>query len=226
MNSSHWFRLAAAAVGLTLAVVLALAVPTVLWTTVGVVAAVVLVLSVGGLSGAVLPVPPSQRNATGIWLIGPAGAWTGVLIAVALAAFLVAVLGMAMLGWILVALWLGTLVVGWTFLRAATGIVAAAAAQTSSASQDARSSWLVTLRTASAGASPDKARVLDSLANSVQFAATSLPGAASSDEPVQQSIDELLLAVDDVEELSRRSLVVQRMLAQRELVLRASRTRA
>lgn len=226
MNSSHWFRLAALASGLTVAVILALVMPVAAWTPGGIVAALALVLSLGGVTLVLLPAPATQRNATGIWLIGPAGMWTAALIVVALAAFLTAVFGLAVLCWVLVTLWIGALVVGWTFLRAATNVVASAAGQTSSASLDARTGWLIVLRSASASTSGPSRAVLDRVADRVQYAATSSASSASDDRAIDVAVNDLVGAASDHEELLRRSLLVERLLTERELTLRASRTRA
>jgi len=215
VNSRAWIRIAGIVVGLIAAVVLAVAVPHPLWTSGSVVAASFLVLSL--YAPLLLPMPQPQMrssgNAAAIWLIGPMSTWVALLFCLSAIALWLGLDGPLTACWILDIVWVGVLGAGWAALRASTGVVTSAAAQVISASDDARTEWISLL----------KAQAQNS--QRVRYAANSRMASAEH-VAIAQVLARIEPVANQPEELRGIARVFEGLLEQRELSIRASRTRA
>lgn len=229
MNSRAWIRIAGIVVSLTIAAVLAVAVPHPLWNSSTVVAATFLVLTV--CTPLLLPTPQPQvrsgSDATAIWLIGPMFLWVALLFVLGAVALWLGLAGSLTLCWMLDVAWLGALGAGWAALRASTGVVAFAAVQVISASDDARTGWLSLLKVQALNSENESCkRILSDMAERIRYAANNN---ATSKEHVA-AINEVLASIEPTvnqpEGLRRVARAFEGLLEQRELSIRASRTRA
>lgn len=229
MNIRTGVGLAGVVAGVVSVGMLAIAVPTLLWTNDGIVAAIVLFLSFA--SPVFLFAPMLRDNATDapfIWLIGPFGQFWALLLLVAVSALRVSLIGWHKATWITCLGWLGLYLAGFVILRASTQIVAVASNQTRVSSTDARAKWTRSLQVLQVQAADDDVRrSIECITEKVQFAANE----SNCQEPREnQEIDAILgqLAenLDKSDEIAKLIRSAELLLAQREHYLRAARTRA
>jgi len=228
VNSRAWIRIAGIVVGLIAAVVLAVAVPHPLWTSGSVVAASFLVLSL--YAPLLLPMPQPQMrssgNAAAIWLIGPMSTWVALLFCLSAIALWLGLDGPLTACWILDIVWVGVLGAGWAALRASTGVVTSAAAQVISASDDARTEWISLLKAQAQNSQEESCkRILADMAERVRYAANSRMASAEH-VAIAQVLARIEPVANQPEELRGIARVFEGLLEQRELSIRASRTRA
>ena len=174
--------------------ILAIAVPTHLWTSDGLVSALVLSLSVA--SPAWLTIPALRREAaeaTRIWLIGPVGRLWLLLSLVAGTALRASFFGWHRASWAVCVLWGGLCLVGVFILSASTQIVDAASSQTRIARADARSRWTqLLLAVRPQVANDDVRKLIERLADKIRFAANE----PTAQEPEENQKIDMLLAAD------------------------------
>lgn len=229
MSIRGWLGAAGVGAGLVCVSILALAVPNFLWTDDCIVAAGILFLSFA--SPALFPAPMpagSKTDAPAIWLIGPLGKLWILLFVLSVSALRLGLIGWHTASWVASILWLGSIVVGFAVLQAATRVVALAANQTRSAADDPRTQWAATLRKYSMQTDQgDGQRLLNGLAERMQYAANEQAGQhASENHAISSLLEQLGTVLAKPEELPKLIRSTEALLEQRELSLRASRSRA
>ncbi|MBB3228854.1 hypothetical protein FHW69_003499 [Luteibacter sp. Sphag1AF] len=225
MKSFAWLRLAGVVVGMTVAAVLAVAVPAKLWNSSSVAAAVTLVLSVGGIPLFLLPTSGQAHRVSTSWLAGAAGAWTASLLLVAVGGVLAGFSELAAPAWDCVFFWYCLLALGWVLMHAATGTFAQTTAQRDLVTFDARSQWASQLWVATPLASDDDGRhVVRRLVERVQYAVRDGQGDEHRDADVMNAINAVVKALpvggDMLAEAARR---LDLLMEQRDQEIRAAR---
>jgi len=225
-----WTLIASFGAGITVIGALAIAVPHSMWASDGLAAMTIMFLSIVLPSLLSAPMPRGEANdATSIFLIGPLAALYALLIVLSITTLWLALVGNHTWSFVVDTIWLGTLIVGYSLLQASTRLVASAAAQTGSATEDPRARWASLLRTLSARTLDNDSlrRSLESLAERVRYASNECE---SHEAAETQSITTLLLQLEPALENPAECMQIIKsaevVLEQREQSLRAFRARA
>jgi hypothetical protein len=229
MGVKGWLNVAGIGAGLACVGILMVVVPPFLWTGDSIVAALLLFLSLALPVLLRAPIPASSKtDAPRIWLIGPLGNLWLLLFVVSVGAVRLGLIGWHTASWVANILWLGLLISGFAMLQVATRVVESAASQTQSAVNDPRSQWAATLRKYSAQIDHGDVRDrLDSLADRMQYAANEYSGhQAEENFAISAMLVQIEAVLDKADELWKMVRSTEALLEQREVSLRAVRSRA
>ena len=224
-----WTGIASVVAAATVVAVVLVWVPVDRWTTSFTVAIILVGCSI--IAPSFLPAPRFQdasNGAANIWLIGPLSTLFAVLLALALGAAWLALVGHERGSLVAGIIWAGALVVGYAALNASTRVVSSASSQISVASDDDRTIWLATVRGLSATSEEQPVRhLLDALAERIRYAAND--GGAkrpTENEAISTLVRQLATSVLEVDTVRPLTRSVESLLEQRENALRATRSRA
>ena len=217
------------ALSFTILVVLAIAVPSDLWTAYFISAVGALLVTI--VVPFVAPIPASSDrtgDAQKIWLIGPLGSMHIGLFLLATATLVLALMQLPVLSWVGVALWCGLSLAGYLSLGVGAAVVQEAAGQTVPASADERTKWAVTLRQVLL-ASPNaiiQKRIRDSI-EKIRFAGNDFNSQISTENvAISSLICQIASSMEDEGEQMTSLEKVERLLVQREDNLRSVRSKA
>jgi hypothetical protein len=228
MSLKTGLRLSSAIAGTVCLVVLAIVVPQHLWTTDGVVSALVLSLSLA--SPAFLTITahrPDTAEAVRIWLIGPIGKLWLLLLLVAATALRTTFLGWHRASWAVCVVWCGLCLAGLIILSASARIVSGASSQTKPANTDSRNRWaqqLLEMRSQIAGETERSS--IERLAERIRFAANETGHEPEENREIETLLGELKGSLENPDEMVNLLHSTEALLERREQTLRASRTRA
>jgi signal transduction histidine kinase len=229
MSRRAWITSAGLAAGVTIAAVLAVAVPAAQWTNDSLVAAAALVLSL--ILPAILPAP-IPRNAYGdtaaVWLIGPLGALWSMLFLLGIIALVAGLSAWHTLAWVVCVLWAGSLAVGFALLNAGSRVADSASRQVRAAGDDPRARWAASLRAQSLRCEdPESQRLLNVLAEKLRYCANERAGEeAPETESISRLLEQIELGSSGAEQLTKLLRSAEILLETREQRLRASRALA
>jgi hypothetical protein len=227
MNSMMWARVATCAAGLTVVAVLALLVPGTDWSSCTITAAALVAFSIAAPPFLYRPRLGSDgKDTEAIWLIGPSGAWFGLLLALSLLALGLALRQRNTSAWVVVAIWGGVGVAGWSLLMASTAIVGGGSDRSGSSPVDPRPRWLGILRAQEVQADdPATKHALAALGERVRFASSEhgdlRPTHNSDLDALFGKLDAHLHEVGGVDQWIK---AVDRLLIEREQAIRMLRS--
>lgn len=229
MNTRAWIRLAGVIIGIASATVLAIAVPHALWSISSLTAASFVVTSICMPLLLRMPLPHKLGNSDSatIWLIGPASFWFAILLAISIVALRLGLVGSSTACMVLDLTWLGALGAGWALLRASAEVVASAAAETGLGSEDTRNGWIALIKSHAAQSESESCRrILDGMVERLRYAANDKPPAAQHNVAIAKALAQIEETADQPDELGRLARLFEGLLEQREISIRAARSRA
>lgn len=222
-----WARMATCAAGLTVLAVLALLVPGTDWSGCSITAAALVALSMAAPPFLYRPrVGADGKDTEAIWLIGPTSAWFGLLVVLGVVALGLALHQRYTSAWVVVALWCGAGVAGWSVLMASTAIVRGASGESGRSPVDPRPRWLGILRAQEVQADvPATRHALAALGERVRFA-SSEHGASRTghNADLDALFGQLDAGLHDASALDQWIKAVDRLLIEREHAIRMLRS--